>query len=135
MVSSSYLLITFGRFLWQYSQVYDNILHTCVVRSFCSQLNPTSPFNIYKIIFNEMCTLAVISITIPVSSAAWERILSCISWLKNYMRIKVWNEIREIIMYLYMEKKMSKTFDFVSLLKDFSKKKNSFILMLTFIKR
>jgi len=64
----------------------------------------------YKIVYNEIYKLTILSITIPVSSAACERTFSCLRRLKNYMRNCMSNDrlVSLSSRYLYRKKKCQK---------------------------
>lgn len=59
----------------------------------------------YKIAFIETYKLAIIIITIPVSSAACERTFSCLRRLKTFMRNRMTNDCLNNLASISIEKK------------------------------
>jgi hypothetical protein len=84
----------------------------------------------YKLAFNETYKLAIIIITIPVSSAACERTFSCLRRLKNYMRNRITNERLNNLSLISIEKKISKNLDLDTFVQLFSEQhKNRKIIL------
>lgn len=84
----------------------------------------------YKIVFNETYKLTILSITIPVSSAACERTFSCLRRLKNYMRNCMSNDRLVSLSSICIEKKIAKSLDLDEFVNRFSiKHKNRKILL------
>lgn len=82
----------------------------------------------YKIVFNEIYKLAIISITIPVSSAACERTFLCLRRLKNYMRNRMTNDRLVNLSCIFIEKKLAKNLDMNIIVEKFAYHKNRKII-------
>jgi hypothetical protein len=79
----------------------------------------------YKIVFNETYKMAIISITIPVSSAGCERTFSCLRRLKTYMRNKMTDERLSNLSMMSIEKKIAKSLDLEEVVDKFAVNHNN----------
>lgn len=76
----------------------------------------------YKLAFSETYKLTLISITIPVSSAACERSFSCLRRLKNYLRNTMTNEKLSTLAIINIEKQIAKNISLEEVVDVFAKK-------------
>lgn len=80
---------------------------------------------IYKLVFQEVYKLAVISVTIPVSSAGCERTFSCLRRLKTYIRNKMTDERLSHLAIINIERVLAKTIDLSEVVSEFDAHHNS----------
>lgn len=72
----------------------------------------------YKIVFNKTYKLAMIAITIAVSSAACERTFTCLRILKTYLRNKMYDEHLSDLAIINIKKKITKLLDLKEVIKN-----------------
>ena len=76
--------------------------------------------SIYKLAVIEFYKLCSICLTMPVSSAACERISSCLRRLKNYLTNSMLNERICDLGIIHVEKKIAKTLDLEDIINEFA---------------
>lgn len=84
----------------------------------------------YQIVFSETYKLAVISVTIPVSSAACERTFSCLRRIKTYLRNKMTDERLTHLAIINIERSVAKSLDLERVIDEFDSMHNNRRLIL-----
>ena len=81
--------------------------------------------NIYKLVFSQTFKLAVISVTIPVSSASCERTFSCLRRVKTYLRNRMTNERLTHLALINIEKATAKSINIEEVVDEFDAAHNN----------